>query len=105
MTLTLFKFKKTCNILSGWAYCEVFNIQFQLLLQLGQQLGVKQLQLVTKKENLLEPEHQQVLITIKSSDPARRKGKTLFWLLEMFSFSGLTTSSSWTWICLWTSAI
>lgn len=63
-----------------WAYCEVFNIQFQLLLQLGEQLGVKQLQLVTKKQNILEPEDQRVLITIKSSDPARRKCKTLFWL-------------------------
>lgn len=62
IALKLFKFMKTGNILSVWAYCEVFNIQFQLLLQLGEQLGVKQLQLVTKKKTFLDPEHQQVLI-------------------------------------------
>lgn len=60
-TLKLFKFRKPCNIPSVWAYGEVFNIQFQLLLQLGEQLGVKQLQLLTKNvsENILEPEHQR----------------------------------------------
>lgn len=33
-------------------YCEVFNIQLQLLLQLGQQLRVKQLQLEIKRAAL-----------------------------------------------------